>query len=244
MRTSAAASAISLRRTSPRCSAASVRDARRGGGGSVRLVSLEYLEVVAAPIREVAARERVPLEPGRRFFAAIHPQVQLVGHRVTASLVLPALNRGTVVTGDGASERMPLSREPADVVRDACVGVAGRADHRRAVVFAVARAQAIGVPARVEVPVSAGRLDHRGGEVLPAPSDAGEWGASFRSAATVGSLWRATPQTGQRLRCAEFSWYGPSGFRQLQCHSPGFSLIRRLGWTFELNTTKRPFLSR
>jgi hypothetical protein len=67
---------------------------------------------------------------------------------------------------------MPLSRGPADVVRDACVGVAGRADHRGAVVFA--RAQAIGVPARVEVPVSAGRFDHRGGEVLPAPSEAGE----------------------------------------------------------------------
>jgi hypothetical protein len=100
------------------------------------------------------------------------------------------------------------------------------------------------VPTRVEVPVPAGGLDHRGGEVLPAPSEADEWGASFRSAATVGSLWRATPHTGQRWRCAEFSWYGPSGFLQLQCHSPGFSLIRRLGWTFELNTIKRPFLSR
>jgi hypothetical protein len=77
-----------------------------------------------------------------------------------------------------------------------------------------------------------------GGEV-PARSEAGEWGASFTFAATVGSLWRATPQTGQRLRCAEFSWYGPSAFRQLQCHSPGFSLTRRLGWTLELNTIKR-----
>jgi hypothetical protein len=69
---------------------------------------------------------------------------------------------------------MPLSGGPADVVRHACVGVAGRADHRAAVVFAVARAQAIGLPARVEVPASAGRFDHRGGEVLPAPSEAGE----------------------------------------------------------------------
>ena len=66
---------------------------------------------------------------------------------------------------------------------------------------------------------------------------------SFTFAATVGSLWRATPQTGQRLRCAEFSWYGPSGVRQSQCHRPGFSLIRRLGWTFELNTTNTAFLS-
>jgi hypothetical protein len=139
---------------------------------------------------------------------------------------------------------MPLWRRSADVVRHMCVGVADRADHRGAVVFAVARAQAIGVPARVEVPVSAGRFDHRGGEVLPAPPEAGECGASFTFAATVGSLWRATPQTAQRLSCAEFSWYGPSGVRQLQCHSPGFSLIRRLGWTFELNTIKRPFLSR
>jgi hypothetical protein len=97
----------------------------------------------------------------------------------------------------------------------------------------------IGVPARVEVPVSAARFDHRGGEVLPAPSEAGDWGASFTLAATVGSRWRATPQTGQRLRCAEFSWYGPTGFRQLQCQSPGFSVIRRFGWTFELNTIKR-----
>jgi hypothetical protein len=37
---------------------------------------------------------------------------------------------------------MPPSRGPADVVRDACVGVVGRPDHRRAVVFAVARARA------------------------------------------------------------------------------------------------------
>jgi hypothetical protein len=164
--TSAAASDISLR-TSARCSAASVTDARRDGGGSVRLVSLECLEVVPAPISEIAAHERVPLEPGRRFFAAIHRR--RVGH-------------------------MP------------------------------------------------GRFDHRGGEVLPAPSEAGECGASFAFAATVGSVWRATPQTGQRLKCAEFSWYGPRGVRQLQCHSPGFSLIRRLGWTFELNTTKTALL--
>jgi hypothetical protein len=115
-----------------------------------------------------------------------------------------------------------VSLGPADVVRDACVGFAGRA----------------------EVPVSTGRFDHRGGRVLSAASEAGKWDASFPFAATVRSLWRATPQTGQRLRCAQFSWDGPSGVRQLQCHSPGFSLIRRLGWTFELNTTKRPFLSR
>ena len=83
------------------------------------------------------------------------------------------------------------------------------------------------------------RFDHRGGEVPPTPSKAGEWSASFASAATVGSLWRSTPQLGQLSRCAEFSWYGPSGFRQLQCQSPGFSLIRRFGWTFELNTIKR-----
>jgi hypothetical protein len=55
---------------------------------------------------------------------------------------------------------------------------------------------------------------------LPTPSEAGESGASFVFAATVGSLWRATPQLGQRSSCAGFSWYGPSGFRQLQCHSP------------------------
>jgi hypothetical protein len=100
VRTSAAASDIALR-TSARCSAAWVRDARRNAGGSVRLVSLECLEVVPAPIREVATQERVPLEPGRRSFAAIHLRVQLVGHRVTASLVLPAVNRGTVVSGEG-----------------------------------------------------------------------------------------------------------------------------------------------
>jgi len=97
---------------------------------------------------------------------------------------------------------MPLWQEPADVVRDACVGVAGRPDQRETVVFTVARAQASGVPARVEVPASAGRFDHRG---MLAPSEAGESGPSFTVAATVGSLWRATPQTGQRLRCAEFS---------------------------------------
>ena len=92
------------------------------------------------------------------------------------------------------------------------------------------------VPPAVEVPVFPGRFDHRCGDVLSAASEGGKWGASFAFRATVGSLWRATPQIGQRLRCAEFSLYGPSRFRQLQCHSPGFSLLRRLGWTFELNT--------
>jgi hypothetical protein len=105
-----------------------------------------------------------------------------------------------------------LSREPGHVVRDACGEVAGRTVHRGAVVFTVARDQAIGMPARVEVTVSASRFDHCGGMVLPAPLEAGESGASFTFAATVGSLWRATPQTGQRLRCAEFSWpFGDGG---------------------------------
>ena len=84
--------------------------------------------------------------------------------------------------------------------------------------------------------LSAGHFDHGCCEVLPAPSEDGKWGASFALRGTVGSLWRATPQMEQRVRCAELSLYGPSRFRQLQCHSPGLSLIRRLGWTFEVKT--------
>ena len=62
-----------------------------------------------APIREVAAQERVPLEPGRRFFAAIPPAARRssdsVAHRVYSALppLLPAVNtRSTVVSGDVA----------------------------------------------------------------------------------------------------------------------------------------------
>jgi hypothetical protein len=31
------------------------------------------------------------------------------------------------------------------------------------------------------------------------------------------------------------SLYGPRGWRQLQCQGVDFALIRRFGWTFELN---------
>jgi hypothetical protein len=64
----------------------------------------------------------------------------------------------------------------------------------------------VAVQARVVVPMSALRFDHRAGAVLPASSEAGEGSASLTFAATVGSRWRATPQTAQRLRSAEFSW--------------------------------------
>lgn len=107
-------------------------------------------------------------------FTDIPFEVEGAGLQVTASLVLPVVNRGTLVTGDGY-ERMVLSSE------------------RRT---------------RCETRVSAyKRFDHRAGAVLPASSEAGEGGsASLTFAATVGSRWRATPQTAQRLRFAEFSW--------------------------------------
>src|SRR4029450_10511363 len=112
-------------------------------------------------------------------------EVERAGPQVSASLVLPVVNRGTVVTRDGRYERMALSSERAHAVRDPCVGVR----------------------ARVVVHMAAGRFGHRAGAVLPASSEAGEGGgASFTFAATVGSRWRATPQTAQRLRFAEFSW--------------------------------------
>jgi hypothetical protein len=59
---------------------------------------------------------------------------------------------------------------------------------------------------------------------------------TFAFAATVGSLWRTTPQLGQRSRCAEFSWHGPSGFRQLQRHSPE----RTRTWLRTSNATATP----
>jgi hypothetical protein len=91
--------------------------------------------VVAPPIGEVAAQEGVPLESGGRIFdVAIQLLVRLVGHRVTASLVLPSVDRGADFAG---------------------------ADHGVAVDFAVAWTQALGVPTWVEVSVSACPFDHR-----------------------------------------------------------------------------------
>lgn len=74
---------------------------------------------------------------------------------------------------------------------------------------------------------------------MAVPSEADGCGARFVFAPAVGSLWRATPQVGQRVSCAWLRLYGPSGCRQLQCHGVGFAFIRRFGWTFELNMTKR-----
>jgi hypothetical protein len=67
--------------------------------------------------------------------------------------------------------------------------------------------------------------------------EVGGCGATLLFARAVGSLWRATPQAGQRLSCAWLSLYGPSGCRQLQCHAPGFAVILLFGWAFELNSS-------
>jgi hypothetical protein len=84
--------------------------------------------------------------------------------------------------------------------------------------------------------------EHPYSEVLSALREVGGCGASFVFARAVGSLWRATPQAGQRTSRAWLSLYGPSGCRQLQCHAAGFAFIL-FGWMFELNMTKRPFPS-
>jgi hypothetical protein len=62
-------------------------------------------------------------------------------------------------------------------------------------------------------------------------------------ARTVGSLWRATPQAGQRVSCDGLSLYGPSGCRQLQCHGAGLAFIRLRDWTSELNLANWLFSS-
>jgi hypothetical protein len=74
--------------------------------------------------------------------------------------------------------------------------------------------------------------------VLWTLGEVGGCGGTFVFAAAVGSMWRATPQAGQRVSCWWLSLYGPSGWRQLQCQGVGFAFIRRFGWTFELNMTR------
>jgi hypothetical protein len=64
--------------------------------------------------------------------------------------------------------------------------------------------------------------------------EVGGCGMSFVARA-VGSVWRATPQAGQRVSSPSLSLYGPSECRQLQCHAAGLAFIRLFGWTFELN---------
>jgi hypothetical protein len=96
-------------RTSSRCGR------RRDRGGPVGLVSLECVEVVAAPPGEIAAGERGPFEPGGC--------IGLLVRRVTSALVFPVLDREAAVISGGYQ----------------CTG----------------RPQTIGVPARVEVSVSA-----------------------------------------------------------------------------------------